>query len=63
MVQQVDKAVLEKIINVVMIIDYDQGCDDHGNCMFIIGCEESSSENQVRMMMLLCKGCHTSMII
>ena len=29
MVQQVDKAVLEKIINVVMIIDYDQGCDDH----------------------------------
>ena len=29
MVQQVDKAVLEEIINVVMIIDYDQGCDDH----------------------------------
>ena len=53
MVQQVDKAVLEEIINVVMIIDYDQGCDDHGNCMFIIGCEENLSENQVRMMMLL----------
>ena len=37
MVQQVDKAVLEKIINVVMVIDYDQGCDDHDVRNFSLG--------------------------